>query len=111
MIPKPFDTEEMDDLVHARGRLNILAFLFSMEQAEFMDIVRAVNLSRGSVSQHLKKLREAGYILADGEITDGNRKTTVRLTDLGNTAFQTHREKLRALLGEAKAASQARLAG
>jgi len=111
VIPKPFDTEELDEVVHARGRLNIMAYLDTVEYAEFMQVVEEVNLPRGSVHQHLKKLEEAGYVTQRKEIHLTKVLTRVRLTELGHEAFAVYRARLRMLLGEAKKAANPRLAG
>jgi len=109
-VSKPFDTEELEDVVHARGRLNILAYLATVEFADFMTLVDEVNLAKGSVGQHLKKLEDAGYINVNRQLLSNKTRTIVTLTRPGREALEQYLEKLHNLLGVVKAANHSKLA-
>jgi len=103
-MTKPFDTDEIEDVVHARGRLNILAYLATVEFADFMHIVEEVNLPKGSVLQHLKRLEEAGYVTMTRTLAPKGTRTRCRLTRAGQKAFDDYIAKVNAMFGAVKAA-------
>ena len=102
-MTKPFDTDGIEDVVHARGRLNILAYLATVEFADFMHVVDAVNLPKGSVSQHLKKLEDAGYVTMTRTLAPRGTRTKCQLTGAGRKAFDDYIAKVNAIFGVVKA--------
>ncbi len=110
-MSKLFGADELEDVVHARGRLNILAYLATVEFADFMTLVDEVNLAKGSVGQHLKKLEDAGYVTLKRELLSNRTRTIVKLTRSGREALQQYLEKLQTLLGVVKAANRGKLEG
>jgi len=105
MMMNPFDTGEIEDVVHARGRLNILAYLSTMDHADFMQIVEAVNLAKGSVAQHLKKLEDAGYVTTRRVLMLNKTKTTCALTSEGRKAFDDYFTKIHGIFEAVKASN------
>ncbi len=104
----PFDTGEIEDVVHARGRLNILAYLSTMDHADFMQIVEAVNLAKGSVAQHLKKLEDAGYVTTRRVLLLNKTKTTCALTREGRKAIDAYFVKIHNIVEAMKASDAGR---
>ena len=57
-----FDIARIDDVIHGRMRLGIMAYLADAEVADFNELKRALEATQGNLSIHLRKLEDAGYI-------------------------------------------------
>jgi DNA-binding MarR family transcriptional regulator len=83
-----FDIDQIDEVIHGRIRLGIMAFLASAGQAEFTDLKNRLGATDGNLSVHLKKLEEAGYVAADKTFVGKKPLTTVSITEAGRTAYE-----------------------
>jgi DNA-binding transcriptional ArsR family regulator len=86
-----------DRLIHAPSRLAIMAVLSACESADFMFLLNATGLSRGNLSAHLSKLRDAGYVLITKGFRGNYPHTTCALTKEGRRAFDDYRKQYLAL--------------
>ena len=93
-----FDHQQIDDIIHSRIRLAILALLISVEEAEFNFIKEKVNTTDGNLSVHIKKLEEAGYVAVKKEFVDRKPRTTYGLTKNGRKAFENYLDHLEKLI-------------
>ncbi|MFH1851826.1 MAG: transcriptional regulator, partial [Candidatus Neomarinimicrobiota bacterium] len=75
--------ENIDRLVHEPARLLILAYLYVVESADFLFLMRQTNLTKGNLSSHLSKLEAAGYVEVTKEFVDKIPRTLLRLSDHG----------------------------
>lgn len=82
-----FSIDELDDVIHGRIRLGIMAYLAGAERAGFKDISKQLGASDGNLSVHLRKLEEAGYVSIDKSFVDRKPHTEVALTEPGREAF------------------------
>ncbi|MGZ3376120.1 MAG: winged helix-turn-helix domain-containing protein [Phenylobacterium sp.] len=82
-----FDIERIDEVIHGRLRLGIMAFLSTAERADFTTLKARLQASDGNLSVHLRKLEDAGYVTIDKQFVGKKPLTTVTLTDPGRTAF------------------------
>jgi DNA-binding transcriptional ArsR family regulator len=86
-----------DRLIHEPSRLVIMAVLSACESADFTFLLNTTGLSKGNLSAHLSKLRDAAYI----DITKGYKgnypHTTCALTQDGRRAFDAYRKQYLAL--------------
>ena len=88
----------LDDTIHQRVRLGILAVLREARRADFAYLRDALELTDGNLSQHLRVLEEGGYIEI-AKIFEGKKpRTWVSATKAGRTAFASEVAALRALL-------------
>jgi DNA-binding HxlR family transcriptional regulator len=98
-----FDHTTLDDLIHSRLRLAIMAALAGVERADFSALKRQVNATDGNLGMHLRKLEEAGYIQADKQFQDRKPVTRYALTDTGKQAFAAYLDQLAAWLPKTRA--------
>jgi DNA-binding MarR family transcriptional regulator len=93
-----FDYQQLDEIIHSRIRLAIMAVLVTVDEAEFIFLRDKVNATDGNLSTHLKKLDEAGYIAVNKSFE--NRKPVSRylLTQKGRKAFELYVERLEKLI-------------
>ncbi len=97
-----FDIEDIDEVIHGRVRLGIMAFLSSAEVADFNEIKRRLQTTDGNLSVHLRKLEEAGYVAVDKSFVGRKPLTRLRLTDAGRAAFVSYLDAMGRLVNEAK---------
>jgi DNA-binding MarR family transcriptional regulator len=83
-----FDIDQIDEVIHGRIRLGIMAFLASAGKAEFNDLKSRMGATDGNLSVHLKKLEEAGYVTADKSFVGKKPLTTVSITEAGRSAYE-----------------------
>ena len=82
-----------DPLIHQSSRLSILAVLAGAESADFTYLVEVTGLTKGTLSKHLTKLREAGYIEIVKSFKDNFPNTSASLTPTGKKAFEEYRRQ------------------
>lgn len=89
-----FDYQQLDDVIHSRIRLAVMALLITVEEAEFNFLKEKVNATDGNMSVHLKKLEDAGYISVKKEFINRKPRTMYALTKTGRRAFEAYLEQL-----------------
>ncbi len=93
-----FAADSLQEVIHGRSRLAILAYLTTVGRADFVQLREEIAISDGNLSQHLKKLSDAGYISLSKSIISSRTKTIAELTPLGRRAFYDYLDHLRSLL-------------
>jgi DNA-binding MarR family transcriptional regulator len=83
-----FDIGKIDDVIHGRIRLGIVAYLASAEVADFNELKSVLDATQGNLSVHLRKLEEAGYVEIEKGFLGRKPLTRVRLTQVGRKAFK-----------------------
>ncbi len=97
-----FDHTALDDVIHGRLRLGIMAYLSTVSPAPFVELKAKVNATDGNLSAHLSKLEEAGYVRIDKTFVDKKPRTNVHLTAKGRKAWIDYLDKLQGLLNAAE---------
>ena len=93
-----FDHNALDDVIHGRARLGIMAYLSGGDETDFVSLREALKLSDGNLSTHLAKLEEAGYVRLKKRFADKKPQTTVALTEAGRKAYIAYLDQLKQLL-------------
>lgn len=96
----PFDYRRLDDVIHSRLRLTVMAILASVDDAEFTWLRDAVGTTDGNLSTHLARLVDAGYLEVTKELVDSRAASRYRLSDEGRSAFADYLTRMEALLGD-----------
>ncbi|RLI84917.1 MAG: hypothetical protein DRP01_07355 [Archaeoglobales archaeon] len=89
---------EFDDDIFNPKRFAIMTVLFLFKEMTEGDLAKAVNISWGSLSNHLKRLESKGYIERRKVITIKGVRTVVRITELGYCKYREEVEKIRNVL-------------
>lgn len=97
-----FDHTALDDVIHGRLRLGVMAYLSTVSPAPFNELKAKVNTSDGNLSTHLSKLEEAGYVRLEKKFIDKKPRTNVHLTAKGRKAWIDYLASLQALLSAAE---------
>lgn len=93
-----FNIAALDDVIHGRLRLGIMAYLSGSGAADFNELKARLQASDGNLSVHLRKLEEAGYVAIDKSFNGRKPLTRVALTDKGRTAFVAYLNAIEKLL-------------
>ena len=93
-----FDYQQIDDLIHSRIRLSILALLVSHGEATFIYIREKTKATDGNLSVQLRKLEEASFITIRKEFIDRKPISTYSITDKGREGFNEYVKKIESLL-------------
>lgn len=94
-----FDHRALDDVIHSRIRLSVMALLASVEDAEFTFLRDRVGTTDGNLSTHLSRLQESGYVDVERELEGRRAVSRYHLTAEGRQAFRAYVERMEALLG------------
>lgn len=89
-----FDYHELDELIHSRIRLAIMAVLVSVDEAEFTFLREKTHATDGNLSIHLKKLEDASYIVVTKQFIAKKPVTSYKLSRKGRKAFEEYIDRL-----------------
>ena len=103
MAPR-FDIGGIDDVIHGRLRLGVMAYLVNADVADFNELKSVLEVTQGNLSVQLRKLEEAGYVDIEKGFLGRKPRTQVRITAVGRKAFAAYLEALGRLIGQAPAA-------
>jgi DNA-binding MarR family transcriptional regulator len=84
----------LDDVVHQRVRLGILAIAEEARRVEFGFLQTSLDLTAGNLSKHVTVLENAGLIEVEKGYAGRRPRTWIRLTPAGRRAL---REEIRHL--------------
>jgi DNA-binding MarR family transcriptional regulator len=104
----------LDDVVHQRVRLGILAIAHQARRVEFGFLRTTLELTAGNLGQHLTVLEKAGLIHIEKGYEGKRPRTWVTLTPAGQTALRdeiTHLKELIQQVEQAPAAEAAQTPG
>jgi len=88
----------LDDTVHQRVRLGILAVLAEAVRADFAYLRGELDLTDGNLSRHLQVLEQAGFVAVEKAFEGRRPRTWVAATPEGRAALKAEVAALRALI-------------
>lgn len=103
-MPNP--VSGLDDVVHQRVRLGIMAALHEVERAEFQGLRDLLAVTDGNLSRHLRVLEEAGLVQIQKGYDGRRPRTWVHSTSAGEAAFAQELTVLRDIVSQAEAAAR-----
>jgi DNA-binding MarR family transcriptional regulator len=90
---------DLDEVVHQRYRLAILAFLSRIGAAEFTTLRDAIGLTDGNLNRHLAMLSNADLVTLQRSSDKGQRsRTWIAISSEGRKALKDHVRTLRQML-------------
>ena len=100
MSPKnsSVDIEAIDEVIHCRLRLGIMAYLSAVNPASFPELLDKTGASNGNLSTHLSKLEAAGYVTQEKGYAGKKPQTLVHLTESGRDAWIDYLGTMQSLL-------------
>jgi DNA-binding MarR family transcriptional regulator len=91
-------SRQLNDTVHQRVRLGILAVLTEAQRVDFGYLREALDLSDGNLSRHLQVLEEAGLVKIEKGFEGRRPRTWVSATRRGRAALTAEVKALRELI-------------
>ena len=98
--PELHPLADIDQVIHASARLMVLTYLYVVESADYVFLMRLTGLTWGNLSTHLTKLEEAGYITIDKEFRGKKPHSTIHLTRQGRIAFREYKKSMQQVLDD-----------
>jgi len=102
---------EIDDDVHQRVRLGILASLHGIARADFAHLKTTLDLTDGNLGRHLQALEQAGMITHDKATGTGPPRTWIKITAKGRKALRDEVRALQRILADVNAGTNHPLDG
>jgi DNA-binding transcriptional ArsR family regulator len=97
-----FDHNAIDELLHSRARLAIVAFLAGAEEADFTAIRDATKMTDGNASVHLRKLEDGGYVTVRKHFVARKPQSLYALTARGRNSLLAYVAHLESLVPKGK---------
>ncbi len=91
---------DIDRVIHAPARLMVLTYLYVVEKADFIFLMRLTGLTWGNLSSHLSKLEESNYVEIEKSFVGKKSNTMIRLTPAGREAFRVYKQQLQQVLDD-----------
>ena len=95
-----FDAAGLDEVIHGKLRLGVMAYLSSVESATFAELKAKTGATDGNLSVHLRKLEEAGYVEVDKRFVGRRPQTRASLTPAGRKAWLAYLDQMKSLFGD-----------
>jgi DNA-binding HxlR family transcriptional regulator len=93
-----FDIGRIDEVIHGRIRLGVMAYLSGAETADFNALKARLQTTDGNLSVHLRKLEDAGFVAVTKSFVGRKPLTEARLTEAGRAAFVAYLDAMAGLL-------------
>ncbi len=91
----------LDEIIHQSTRLRIMTLLVYQSERDrtaYGFIQKALRLTGGNLTIHLRKLEQAGFVALSKEFIQDKPRTWVQATDEGRRAYGSYLENLRRAL-------------
>lgn len=95
-----------DALLQAPARLQMMAVLAQVDEAEFARLKELTATSDSVMSKHCSALAEAGYVTLRKRSIEGRQRTWTALTRKGRKAFAAHVAALQRIVAGAALAAE-----
>ena len=100
MNPEPF--QQLDRVIHEKGRLAIMSLLAAAPQLSFTEIRDTMSMTDGNLSVHIRTLQEAGYVAVTKTFQKRKPLTTYALTVQGREAFSNYIDLLEQIVKQTR---------
>lgn len=91
---------ELDPVIHAPARLQIVSILAAAEAVEFGFVRDQIDVSDSVLSKHASVLEAAGYIEIRKGYVGKRPRTWFALTQQGRAAYRAHIAALQAIIAQ-----------
>lgn len=93
-----FDIARIDEVIHGRVRLGVMAFLSGADSADFNTLKSKLQTTDGNLSVHLRKLEDAGFVAVTKRFQGKKPLTEARMTEAGRKAFVAYLDAMAGLM-------------
>ncbi len=92
-----FDIGRIDEVIHGRLRLGVMAYLSGVGTADFNELKARLQATDGNLSVHLRKLEDAGFVEIAKSFQGRKPLTRVAMTNTGRDAFVAYLDAMSGL--------------
>jgi DNA-binding MarR family transcriptional regulator len=93
-----------DPTIHAPARFRLCAVLRHVDAVGYGSLLKVLDISGSQLSKTIRSLAEVGYVTVAKGPSDGRddlrHTTTVRLTELGRSAYDSHVAALHEIIAQ-----------
>jgi DNA-binding transcriptional ArsR family regulator len=90
--------QRLDQVIHDRTRLAILAALAARETLSFTELKTITGATDGNLSVHARRLEDAGYVLCEKTFAGRTPRTEYQLSAAGRRAFEKYLDHMDAVI-------------
>jgi DNA-binding MarR family transcriptional regulator len=90
----------LDQVIHTPARLMVLTYLYVVESADYVFLMRLTGLTWGNLFTHLTKLEQAGYITVEKTFKGKKPYTVIHLSEEGRNAFRAYKKNMKQVLDD-----------
>lgn len=94
-----FDINRLDEIIHGRVRLGVMAVLSGVDSADFNTLKARLQTTDGNLSVHLRKLEDAGFVAVTKRFEGRKPLTEASMTPAGRKAFVAYLDAMQGLVG------------
>lgn len=94
-----FDIGRLDEVIHGRVRLGVMAVLSGVDSADFNTLKARLRTTDGNLSVHLRKLEDAGFVAVTKRFEGRKPLTEASMTPAGCEAFVAYLDAMQGLVG------------
>jgi len=99
----PVKIFNLNPVLHQRTRMAIMSLICTAEEPlEFTELLKRLNLTKGNLSLHLRKLEEAGYLRVKKEFVERIPRTSYSATPTGRRDFSAYLALLEEIIAGAR---------
>jgi DNA-binding HxlR family transcriptional regulator len=98
-VTDDFDIHRLDEVIHGRVRLGIMAVLSGVDSADFNTLKARLQTTDGNLSVHLRKLEDAGFVAVTKRFEGRKPLTEASMTPAGRKAFVAYLDAMQGLVG------------
>ena len=92
----------INETIHQRTRLAIMASLTAVESLDFSDLKAQLGLTDGNLSAHLAALEHSGFVAVEKSFVGKKPRTTIHMKPKGRTALERYINLLQTILDKAR---------
>jgi DNA-binding MarR family transcriptional regulator len=93
------DPHSLNEVVHGRTRLKVLATLSNVAAMDFVTLRDQLNISDGALSLAVKKLHEFDLVKLSKSHEMGRSKTTISISSKGQKELDVYITQLQSIIG------------
>jgi DNA-binding MarR family transcriptional regulator len=93
-----FDAGGLDEIIHSKLRLGVMAYLAGVSDASFAELKDKTGATDGNLSAQIRKLEDAGYVGIEKTFVGRKPHTRARLTQGGRAAWSAYLAQLETLI-------------
>lgn len=98
----PDHFQQLDRVIHERGRMAIMALLAANPELSFTEMRDTLKLTDGNLSVHIRTLQESGYVAVTKSFQNRKPLTTCAMTPAGRKAFADYIQLLDQIVRQAR---------